>query len=810
MRNAGTPFRSGSFVCCLLLGALLTWGASAPAQPIARIVGGEEAEAGVWPWQVALIKPSGNPDSRFYQFFCSGSVIAPRWVLTAAHCVEALDVGEVQVLVGVNDLKDRAGRRIDVTAIHIHDSYDSETLGQHDIAVLRLVSSAGVQPIQLWDGRRSAAIARPGRMATTIGWGRLRPIRCEPGAMAGARRCRSNGGGRGHYVDALTGRPVDLDKVRTSRLMQVELPLVDEETCRRVYPGEEIDHRTLCAGFHQGGKASCQGDSGGPLMVNDGGTWVQVGVVSWGATCAKPGTYGVYANVGAFADWLERKTGLGRGESGGGPDEAETSPETDSPEDDAPRPDSSLPQGDRALVIGINRYADPGFNLQGAVRDAHNMRDLLSEHLGFRREQIRLLTDEQATRSGILDGVRDWLAAGTRPGSRALLYFAGRGYHQEDEDGNETDGLDEALAPHDARVVSANHEPQEFENLILDDEIEAQIAGMSDRHVYLIVDSCHSDAITHTASLSRPDPDVVRTIALRLGEAQRRAVRHRSRGSFGAGGEGFVEARDNLVAWTAVAANQLALEDVEAPERQGFFTSRFVRGIAERQADRNGDGRVTHTELLDYVRSESESYCERQAACTLGLTPTLEAPEDALVRDVAVVRDPVAKTPEEVAETVLQHDNAAGVRLEIMPSPRVRVGEEVTFRVRSRRPGHLLIVNVNAAGKVGQFFPNRWSDRAGRGTEIETDRPVTIPNDHYDFPVIALPPTGRGALYAIVTEDRVSLDDLLSRNRDWAPVRDPTNWLLDLGNRLREPWTDQAETRQARWSMMRVEYEIVP
>ena len=67
-----------------------------------------------------------------------------------------------------------------------------------------------------------------------------------------------------------------------------------------------------------------------------------------------------------------------------------------------------------------------------------------------------------------------------------------------------------------------------------------------------------------------------------------------------------------------------------------MFTRRFIRGIAERLADRDGDGRVVHAELLDYVRSESESYCSRhEGDCAAGLTPSLEGRRDLLIVDVA-------------------------------------------------------------------------------------------------------------------------------------------------------------------------------
>ena len=89
-------------------------------------------------------------------------------------------------------------------------------------------------------------------------------------------------------------------------------------------------------------------------------------------------------------------------------------------------------------------------------------------------------------------------------------------------------------------------------------------------------------------------------------------------------------------------------------------------------------------------------------------------------------------------------------------------------------------------------------------------RAVDIPNAYYGFRLVAGPPTGQGTLFAIVTEDPVSLDDLLGPNRDLRPVADAEAWLIALGERLRQPWLGEDGTREARWSATRVPYEIVP
>lgn len=102
-------------------------------------------------------------------------------------------------------------------------------------------------------------------------------------------------------------------------LMEVQVPVISNRDCKdkydRIgqYKGDiQFSDRVLCAGYRQGGKDSCQGDSGGPLMlpVHENGDkfpFYQIGVVSYGAGCARVNIPGVYANVQHYADWIKNK-----------------------------------------------------------------------------------------------------------------------------------------------------------------------------------------------------------------------------------------------------------------------------------------------------------------------------------------------------------------------------------------------------------------------------------------------------------------------------------------------------------------------
>lgn len=244
-----------------------------------EIVGGQQAAEGAWPWMVAIVA-SGQPASTHQ--FCGGSLIAPNYVLTAAHCTYSstarpLNPSQVQVIVGDYRLSDAAGQRINVVRIIRHEGYSGIT-EDNDLAIFELATSANPAPTVDIIGSVPGNLLDNGHQATVIGWGLT---------IAGDKNSAPD------------------------VLRQVTLPLVSIETCWDSYGifNGELTNNMLCGGLLQGGKDSCQGDSGGPMMTFDETTqrWKQIGIVSWGIDCGAPKYYGVYTNVSRYAQWITSK-----------------------------------------------------------------------------------------------------------------------------------------------------------------------------------------------------------------------------------------------------------------------------------------------------------------------------------------------------------------------------------------------------------------------------------------------------------------------------------------------------------------------
>ncbi|XP_069374179.1 serine protease 27 [Paralichthys olivaceus] len=230
-----------------------------------RIVGGEDAPPGSWPWQVSLQKFGGH--------VCGGSLINREWVMSAAHCFSSTSTSRWQVSLGRQNLQGINPNEVSrsVARIILHPNYDSDS-SNNDIALLRLSS-----PVKFTDFIRPVCLAASGSVfnngtdSWVTGWGAVK-------------------------------EGVSLPFPET--LQEVEVPVLGNRQCNCLNGVGQVTDNMICAGVLAGGKDSCQGDSGGPMVNKQGSVWVQSGVVSFGFGCARPNLPGVYSRVSRYQSWI--------------------------------------------------------------------------------------------------------------------------------------------------------------------------------------------------------------------------------------------------------------------------------------------------------------------------------------------------------------------------------------------------------------------------------------------------------------------------------------------------------------------------
>ncbi|MGI9408674.1 MAG: trypsin-like serine protease [Hyphomicrobiaceae bacterium] len=298
-----------------------------------KIVGGEEARISNWPGQAAIRLHSDQASDSLY--FCGGTAISKRWVLTAAHCMHDYasslrgvrkdqngipHPAKLQVVLQTQDLsQSKQNDTFDVERVVIHPVY--QTALEHARKIQNADDRANAMGSIALDLGNDLALLRLSRdydgpkavVALSDGPGKITP--------AGSR---VRVAGFGKTVGA-SGAPdvrrySRADKAGTfvagSRvLLETSVETISTGACQSHHERAAINDSQICAGHREGGQDSCSGDSGGPLVAyDDAGCPFQVGVVSWGdpvcgGSPSSRAAYGVYVRTASYADWIQKHTG---------------------------------------------------------------------------------------------------------------------------------------------------------------------------------------------------------------------------------------------------------------------------------------------------------------------------------------------------------------------------------------------------------------------------------------------------------------------------------------------------------------------
>jgi hypothetical protein len=162
-------------------------------------------------------------------------------------------------------------------------------------------------------------------------------------------------------------------------------------------------------------------------------------------------------------------------------------------------------------------------------------------------------------------------------------------------------------------------------------------------------------------------------------------------------------------------------------------------------------------------------------------------------------------------------NNPANLNIEIMPEAEVKIGAKIFFKVSTKKPGYLILVDVDASGKVTQIYPNLHSMTIPRGaTEstnlLKSDRAVSIPNPnnafaHFEY--VAEPPPGKGMILALLSANPVHVVDLPDVPSDLLGSDEAVTFLYNAARALRiAPHEVNAPLADPQWSFAAKLYSI--
>lgn len=424
---------------------------------------------------------------------------------------------------------------------------------------------------------------------------------------------------------------------------------------------------------------------------------------------------------------------------------------------------------DKALIIGVGKYQLPNANLKGIDLDVGMASDM-AVYMGIAPQNIHVVMDENATLANVKAQMQ-WLAKDVGAKDRVFFYFSGHGTQVPDQNGDEADGLDEAMVLHDIDGKSYN-------GLYIDDDFGVALKKIPSQNIVVMVDACHSGTGTKAWSSAGNSFNVNdgQVKFLNLFNAKPRKTNTRDYGvSEKSTGE------DNYLAIAAAQDNQQSI----ATNRGSLFTVAFRDAFDEERSK----GSIS----LQKVFKATET---RLASSGVKFQPNLSGNMGIANATIKVANNggdaptannapaasetPPANNPPAASETPAANNPPAATAGQNGPlwnklsklvvglptldinAPSVLLnGEKTEFTVDVPARGYLNVVMVGPTDNGTVLFPNKFV----QDNRVEAGK-FTFPTAKMGFKITAQPPFGKTMVVVFLSEEPLNLLDEGFGNRD--------------------------------------------
>lgn len=372
----------------------------------------------------------------------------------------------------------------------------------------------------------------------------------------------------------------------------------------------------------------------------------------------------------------------------------------------------------RALLIGVGTYEN-GVLLPGVDKDIQNMCEAL-QIMGFKENDIQILSDKEATLGNIKFFIHNWLINGILPEDRVLLYFSGHGSQVKDLNGDEADGVDEVLLPYDATVKNGS-----LENAFVDDDFRTTIEKIPSNEIFVLLDACHSGTATRT--VSDKDGGYVSKFFYYEGMPEKG-------GDFLSGEDAF---DDTCIALSACRDHEEALSNAK-----GSLLTRSILNTLH-EADFYGK-----SVSMNQLKEKGDAFISGK----LSKTTKRQHPQISGAKHLAELNLVPGKQVESLRYRIEKAAGNPAFEIEMDVKSRYRLNEEFHLSVKAPKDGYLNILNMDASFKDAVIlFPNKLHPE----NKIKKGEVLKIPESSA-FTLYAKPPVGKNMIVAFFTQSEIN------------------------------------------------------